>query len=86
MGATTCAHTKPFPDPVLWAAGQMGVEPENCLMVGDTTVDVRAGNAASAQTIGVLCGFGERAELLRLGADMILATTPELAQVLADGD
>ncbi len=84
--ATTCAHTKPFPDPVLWAAGQMGVEPENCLMVGDTTVDVRAGNAASAQTIGVLCGFGERAELLRLGADMILATTPELAQVLADGD
>jgi HAD superfamily hydrolase (TIGR01509 family) len=84
--ATTCAHTKPFPDPILWAAGQMGLEAENCLMVGDTTVDVRAGNAAGAQTIGVLCGFGERAELERLGADMILDTTPELAQVLADGD
>jgi HAD superfamily hydrolase (TIGR01509 family) len=80
--ATTCAHTKPFPDPVLWAAEQMGAAAEDCLMVGDTTVDIRAGNAAGAQTIGVLCGFGEEAELQRCEADMILATTPELVQVL----
>ena len=42
----TCQHTKPFPDPILWAAKQMGVSPEACLMVGDTTVDIRAGKAA----------------------------------------
>jgi HAD superfamily hydrolase (TIGR01509 family) len=80
--AQTCKHTKPFPDPVLWAAQQMGVDPADCLMVGDTTVDIRAGNAAGAQTVGVLCGFGEEAELRKHEADMILTSTPELVQVL----
>lgn len=80
--AQTCPHTKPFPDPILWAAARMGVQPEDCLMIGDTTVDIRAGRAAGAQTVGVLCGFGEEAELRRRGADMLLATTPELVQVL----
>ncbi len=80
--AQTCRHTKPFPDPVLWAAQQMGVPPASCLMVGDTTVDIRAGRAAGTQNIGVLCGFGEREELQKAGADMILATTSDLVQVL----
>lgn len=80
--AVTCEHTKPYPDPILWAAAQMKVSPTACLMVGDTTVDIRAGKAAGAQTVGVLCGFGERAELERCGADLILEATPELLSVL----
>ena len=80
--ALTCPHTKPFPDPVLWAAGKMGVAPGNCLMIGDTTVDIRAGRAAGAQTVGVLCGFGEEDELRRMGADEILMSTAELGNVL----
>jgi phosphoglycolate phosphatase-like HAD superfamily hydrolase len=80
----TCEHTKPYPDPILWAAEKMGVPPENCLMVGDTSIDIRAGKAAGTQTVGVLCGFGEADELRLLGADMILATTPELTQVLEE--
>lgn len=80
--AQTCKHTKPFPDPILWAAEEMEVSPEACLMVGDTTVDMRAGSAAGAQKVGVLCGFGERNELQKHGADMILATPAELVQVL----
>ena len=81
-GALTVKHTKPFPDPIYWAAQQMGVQPANCLMIGDTTVDIRAGKAAGAQTVGVLCGFGEEPELRRLGADEILETTSELANLL----
>ena len=80
--APTCEHTKPFPDPILWSAHEMGVSPESCLMVGDTTVDMRTGRAAGAQKVGVLCGFGERPELQKAGADMILTTTDELVQVL----
>jgi phosphoglycolate phosphatase-like HAD superfamily hydrolase len=80
----TCAHTKPYPDPILFAAERMGVPPQACLMVGDTSVDIRAGQAAGAQTVGVLCGFGEELELRTLGADMLLSTTPELTQVLED--
>lgn len=80
--ALTCAHTKPFPDPILWAAREMGVPPDACLMVGDTTVDMRAGRAAGAQTAGVLCGFGERQELALSGADIILDSTSDLLTLL----
>ena len=80
--AQTCTYTKPFPDPILRAAQDKGVSPENCLMVGDTTVDIRAGKAAGAQTVGVLCGFGTEKELRKAGADLILNNTYELMTIL----
>jgi HAD superfamily hydrolase (TIGR01509 family) len=75
-------HTKPYADPILLAAEKMGVPPEHCLMIGDTTVDIRAGKAAGAQTVGVLCGFGEEPELRKFGADVILEDTTKLLAVL----
>jgi len=75
-------HTKPYPDPILFAAQKMNVKPEKCLMIGDTTVDIRAGKSAGAQTVGVLCGFGDELELLKMGANMILKNTSDLADVL----
>ncbi len=80
--AQTCAHTKPYPDPIQWAARQMGVAPDECLMIGDTSVDIRAGKAAGAQTVGVLSGFGEEAELRHCGADIILSSAADLPQTL----
>ena len=77
----TCRHTKPYPDPVLWAAQKMGAAPQEILMVGDTGVDIRAGRMAGAQTAGVLCGFGREKDLRRAGADLILSTTAELWDV-----
>jgi phosphoglycolate phosphatase-like HAD superfamily hydrolase len=71
-------HTKPYPDPIFLAAQKMGVQPQDCVMIGDTTVDMRAGKAAGAQTIGVLCGFGEEPELRQLGADLILKSTGDI--------
>ncbi len=75
-------HTKPYPDPILLAAKMMNTAPENCLMIGDTTVDIRAGKSAGAQTAGVLCGFGERPELEKMGANIILSDTTKLIEVL----
>jgi phosphoglycolate phosphatase len=80
--AQTVAHTKPYPDPVLWASRELNVPVEQCVMIGDTTVDMLAGQRAGAQTIGVLCGFGERGELERAGADAIVARTPEVEGLL----
>lgn len=80
----TCPHTKPYPDPILWAAEQMNVLPSECLMIGDTTVDIRAGKAAGTLTVGVLCGFGEEQELLDAGADLILPNTPDLIGILVE--
>jgi len=81
--AQTCKHTKPYPDPILWAAEQMDLPPECCLMIGDTAVDMRAGKAAGAQTVGVLCGFGDEKELHEAGADLILPGTTALPEILS---
>jgi len=35
-----------------------------------------------AQTVGVLCGFGEEFELHQSGADLILAETADLIEIL----
>jgi phosphoglycolate phosphatase-like HAD superfamily hydrolase len=78
----TCVHTKPYPDPIEWAAARMGVSPASCLMVGDTEVDILTGKKAGAQTVGVLCGFGERKELEQAGADLILENTVDLLGIL----
>jgi phosphoglycolate phosphatase-like HAD superfamily hydrolase len=75
-------YTKPYPDPILLAAKKMNVTAEECLMIGDTTVDIRAGKSAGAQTAGVLCGFGEEDELKQMGADAIFEVTPGLLNVL----
>ncbi|MCZ6675245.1 MAG: HAD family hydrolase [Verrucomicrobia bacterium] len=80
--ALTAKRTKPHPAPILWAARQMGVSPAECVMVGDTSVDVKAGKAARAQTVGVLSGFGEENELRESRADLILASVAELPDIL----
>ena len=78
----TCRYTKPYPDPVIFAARQLGVLPEACLMIGDTTVDIKSGRAANAQTVGVLCGFGQEDELCRSGADLILPSVTDLLETM----
>jgi len=80
--AQTCKYTKPYPEPILWAADQMSVAANECLMIGDTTVDMLAAKAAGAQSVAVLCGFGEREELMKSGADWILETTSLLPKIL----
>jgi HAD superfamily hydrolase (TIGR01509 family) len=82
VGAQTTRRMKPHPEPLLFAAAAMGVKPEECLMIGDTTIDIRTGRSAGAQTVGVLCGFGTERELVASGAGMILRTTSDLLAVL----
>jgi phosphoglycolate phosphatase-like HAD superfamily hydrolase len=86
VGAQTTPRMKPHPEPLRFAAAAMGVRPQDCLMVGDTTIDMRTGVAAGAQTVGVLCGFGTEDELRETGAQLILRTTSDLLAVLRPDD
>lgn len=80
----TCPHTKPYPHPLLYAAEQLEVRIENCLMIGDTIVDVDAALAAGAQSLSVLCGFGKEKELLKAGTHYILPETSRLSALLLE--
>ena len=73
---------KPHPEPIRYVAEMLDVPVERCVMVGDTTVDVRAARRAGAKAVGVLCGFGEREELERCGAQAILECTSQLSSLL----
>ena len=75
---------KPHPYPIQLTAERLGLKAAECLMVGDTTVDIKAGRRAGAWTAGVLCGFGQRAELERAGAHLILETTADLVACLPE--
>ncbi len=79
-GSDTTARIKPHPEPILWAANRLGVDPRQVVMVGDTAADVRAARAAGSLAVGVLCGFGDRADLKQ--ADLVLAHTADLAEWL----
>lgn len=78
----TTKRLKPHPEPVLYAAEQVGLSPEVCVMVGDTTMDVLSGRRAGAWAVGVLCGFGEEAELWRAGAHLVLPSTADLLKLV----
>lgn len=82
VSALTAQRIKPHPAPLLHAAEILKVSPAHCVMVGDTYVDMVAGRKAGTQTVGVLCGFGERLELERSGAHSILERTPLLKELL----
>jgi HAD superfamily hydrolase (TIGR01509 family) len=81
VGAEARTLGKPHPDMLLHAAAALGAPIDRCIMIGDTPVDMRAGRTAGAQTIGVLCGFGEEPELRRAGADLILPSTADVASL-----
>jgi phosphoglycolate phosphatase-like HAD superfamily hydrolase len=75
-------HLKPHPEPIRRAAGQIGIPVERCVMVGDTTMDVKSARRAGAKAVAVLCGFGERVELERAGAHVVLDHVADLTAVL----
>ena len=78
----TTRYTKPHPAPLLHAADKLGVPAENCLMVGDTSVDMRAAKRAGMQAAAFLTGFGSERELRRTGADMVFNSPEELIEIL----
>lgn len=73
---------KPHPAPIRMAAETLDVPVAQCVMVGDTTVDVHAAKAAGALAVGVLCGFGEREDFGE--ADLVLESTAQLDGWLAE--
>ena len=73
---------KPHPAPIRLAAHLLAVPVDQCLMIGDTTVDVLAARRAGALAVAVLSGFGEQAELQHAGAHAILERTALLPTLL----
>lgn len=69
---------KPSPEALLKCAQQMGVKIDECIVVGDSVADIKAGKKAGAKTVAVLSGIFTREELEREKPDLILENIKEL--------
>jgi len=59
-----------------------GIRPEVSAMVGDRRYDVAGAHANGLLAIGVLWGYGDRQELERAGAHLLVSRPAELAAIL----
>ncbi len=73
---------KPSPEGVFQILGQLGLEAEEVLYLGDTSTDMKTGKSAGAFTLGALWGFRERKELEENHADAIIAHPREVLKFL----
>lgn len=74
---------KPSPDGLLACVKAFDVEAHECIIAGDSIIDVRAGKAAGARTVAVLSGLFYHEELVKECPDLILPnlnTLPEFIE------
>ena len=68
---------KPAPDVFVLAASELGLRPDECLVVEDAVAGVQAAKSAGAKCLGLTTSFSE-GELLSAGADWV---APDFASV-----
>lgn len=66
------APSKPHPGMIVQGAGEVGLRPEDAIMIGDTSFDILMGRSAGAHTIGVSWGNHPVTDLAEAGADHII--------------
>ena len=75
-------NKKPHAEPILKGSKELEVSVEQCVYVGDTRVDIRAGNAAGMKTVGVLTGFDDYEALKKEDPDAIIDSIAQLDETL----
>lgn len=81
-GATLDGTRRAKADVIGFALSTMGVAAADAVMVGDRAQDIAGARAHGMPSIGVRWGYAEPGELEAAGADVIVQTPAELAEVL----
>jgi 2-phosphoglycolate phosphatase len=83
VAGDTTPHSKPHPAPLLEAARRVGLDPSQCMYVGDDVRDVQAGHAAGMTTVVAGWGYlGAGEPIEAWGAEYIVKTPAELLNLL----
>lgn len=73
---------KPHPAGLLQIAHELGIDADQCLMIGDSTIDLRTARAAGARGIAVTWGYHDRDSLIAESPAALIEKPPELATLL----
>ncbi len=80
---STMDETRNTKDAVIaYALAETGAEKDDTVMVGDRHHDIDGAKKNAMKSVGVLFGYGDRAELSGAGADAIAETVEELQNIL----
>jgi len=74
--------SKPEPDVYEYAAGEVGVDPEDCIAVEDSTNGVKSAKAAGMQAVGYRNQSDDELDLSE--ADAVAESPEELREILLD--
>lgn len=74
--------TKPDPALTLEVIRQLGVKPQECVLVGDSGMDMAAAVNAGAAPVGVLWGFRLEDELIKNGAEYTIKSPAEIPEII----
>lgn len=73
---------KPEPDILKRAVKKMSGLEDNAIMIGDTHIDIQAGQALGMPTIAALYGFGRKDTLKKYSPDYFMNSFDELPRIL----
>jgi 2-phosphoglycolate phosphatase len=83
VSGDTCPHPKPHPEPLLYAAREIGVAPQSCLYVGDAERDIEAARAAGMPALVAAYGYlGENDKPETWQAQSIIDAPAEIMRYL----
>ena len=82
LGGDSLATRKPDPLMLATAAQRCEVALNDCLMIGDSWVDIAAGRNAGIVTVGYTQGFRGKDELVKAGADYLIDRFSELRAII----
>lgn len=83
VAGNTTARKKPDPMPLHYAADHFGLDYADCLMVGDSSNDVRAARAAGFAIACVPYGYNHGADIRDADPDLVVQNIRELAELFA---
>ena len=81
VAGDTTARKKPDPMPLHYAADHFGFAYENCLMVGDSSNDVKAARAAGFGIVGVPYGYNHGNDIRDSSPDLVVENLLQLADL-----
>ena len=84
VGCDDCDRAKPDPAPVAMGARLLGLEPRDCIYVGDSRFDIAAGRAAGCKTVAVTWGMAPEEQLAAEGPDRICRMFDELPAIVSE--
>lgn len=84
LGSDSVSESKPSPMPLFTARDRLGVKLEDCVMIGDSDLDMEAGKRAAMRTCAVTWGFRSRQLLEAFRPDDIVDEPGQLVALFGE--